>query len=166
MDWINTLNLHSKDILYVQQDTYFAVVDQGRFKEKHEKMTLQHLKFIALKLMGFMIAELHEVTAVRWFSFYAAVAILFIAGTVLAQEESVSQGFNITFETSALERIVQDPQGVLDEEESFWKTERAQVCTQMWADYVNIAISRKRWRNQVSALTELTEEERDTNVLM
>ena len=72
----------------------------------------------------------------------------------------------ITFDTTTLEKIVSDSQWVLDNEEEFWTTFRAQILTQKWADNVKYDIDREWWRNHMQEWTELSQEERDQHTLM
>lgn len=72
----------------------------------------------------------------------------------------------IVFDTTTLEKIVEDPEWVLTHENAFWEQYRAQVLTRKWADHVNYDIQYEDWREKVQAWADLTQEERDGHVLM
>lgn len=72
----------------------------------------------------------------------------------------------ITFDTTTLEKIVSDPQWILDNEEEFWTCYRAQKLTQKWADHVKYEIDRESWRSKIQEWADLTQEERDKHTLM
>lgn len=72
----------------------------------------------------------------------------------------------MTLNTSALEKLVHDPQGVLAHEDDFWQQERAQVLTLKWGEAVGYPISREQWRKQVAAWAELPLHERETHPLV
>ena len=63
----------------------------------------------------------------------------------------------IGFHTATLERLVTDPAGVLADEEAFWDTEPPQRYTRMWAEGTGVPISYQEWREQVGALTRLSD---------
>jgi hypothetical protein len=87
-------------------------------------------------------------------------------GLMIGQEKPVCLQPDLPFVTSALERILQNPRGVLEDEENFWKEEKAQVYTQMWADNVGYSISRSRWREEIQELADLSREERLSHPLL
>ena len=72
----------------------------------------------------------------------------------------------VVFDTTTLEKIVEDPEWVLTHENAFWEQYRAQVLTRKWADHVNYDIQYEDWREKVQAWADLTQEERDGHVLM
>ncbi|MGB5873179.1 MAG: DUF5700 domain-containing putative Zn-dependent protease [Bacteroidota bacterium] len=92
--------------------------------------------------------------------------IVFPTGLTFGQEKQDCLQPDLPFVTSALERILRDPRAVLEDEENFWKEEKAQVYTQMWADNVGFSISRPRWREGIQELADLTREERLSHPLL
>ncbi len=94
----------------------------------------------------------------------AAVVLVFMitlpTGLTFGQDKPDCLRPDLPFVTSALERILKDPRGVLEDEENFWKEEKAQIYTEMWADNVGFSISRSRWREDIQKLADLTPEER------
>jgi hypothetical protein len=88
------------------------------------------------------------------------------AGSAAAQEVKSCLESEIVFETGTLEKIVRQPQEVLENEESFWADEKPQIYTRAWAEGVNAKISYDRWRNQVRQLAELTPAERGQHPLL
>lgn len=89
-----------------------------------------------------------------------------LAGSVVAQESKNCLKSEILFETGTLEKIVRQPQDVLDNEESFWADEKPQIYTRVWAEGVNAKISYDRWRSQVRELAELRPAERGQHPLL
>ena len=55
----------------------------------------------------------------------------------------------VVFETTTLEKIVSNPQWVLDNEETFWETARPQILTRKWAKHVNYEIPYEKWRESM-----------------
>jgi hypothetical protein len=72
----------------------------------------------------------------------------------------------IVYDTSTLEKIVRPPERVLENEEGFWQNEKAQIYTTAWADNVGFAISREKWRRQIAAFADLTEDQRARSPLV
>jgi hypothetical protein len=71
----------------------------------------------------------------------------------------------IGFHTATLERLVSDPAGVLADEDGFWESEPPQRYTRMWAEGTGIDIPYGEWREQVAALSRLSDVERRTHPL-
>ncbi len=71
----------------------------------------------------------------------------------------------IGFHTATLERLVTDPAGVLADEDGFWDSEPPQRYTRMWAEGTGVDISYRDWREQVGALSRLSDVERRTHPL-
>jgi hypothetical protein len=71
----------------------------------------------------------------------------------------------IGFHTATLERLVTDPAGVLADEDGFWESEPPQRYTRMWADGTGIDIPYREWREQVGALSQLSDVERRNHPL-
>ncbi len=65
----------------------------------------------------------------------------------------------ISFDTWSLEKIVDDPLWVLENEESFWG-EKAQRYTLDWARHVNYQVSFEDWRRKIREWAETPPEER------
>ncbi len=72
----------------------------------------------------------------------------------------------VEFDTSTLEKIVQDPQWVLDNEETFWANYRAQILTRKWAAHVNYEIPYEKWRDSIREWSNLSQDEREKHELM
>jgi hypothetical protein len=72
----------------------------------------------------------------------------------------------LTFETSALERIVREPDRVLEDEDSFWEEEPAQKFTTAWATNNGFTLGHKKWRSKLSRFAELDEAQRRDSPLM
>ncbi len=72
----------------------------------------------------------------------------------------------ISFDTTTLEKIVNEPQWVLDNEETFWAEYRAQILTRKWADFVYYDISYDKWRESIREWGRLSQAERQDHQLM
>lgn len=72
----------------------------------------------------------------------------------------------VNFDTTTLEKIVQDPEWVLENEDAFWSTYRAQILTSKWAEFVNYDISREKWRSSIKEWLSLSPEVRENHELM
>ncbi len=72
----------------------------------------------------------------------------------------------ITIDTSTLERIVYEPQAVLDDEIAFWEEEKPQEYTKLWAEAVGYTIPFDEWREQIRGWARLPPAERETHELM
>lgn len=66
----------------------------------------------------------------------------------------------LTFDTSALERLVRQPERVLEDEEAFWEGEPAQQYVEAWAEGNGFSVSRERWRALVAEFAQLDETSR------
>jgi len=66
----------------------------------------------------------------------------------------------VTFHTGTLERLLAEPGAVLADEEAFWSSEPPQRFVRQWSEGTGVAISDDRGREQVRALTELSEPDR------
>lgn len=73
---------------------------------------------------------------------------------------------NIIFDTTTLEKIINDPQWVLDNEETFWADYRAQILVRKWAEQVNFDIPYQEWREKIQDWIRLSKEERNNHDLM
>ncbi len=71
----------------------------------------------------------------------------------------------IGFHTATLERLVTDPAGVLADEDGFWESEPPQRYTRIWAEGTGIDIPYDEWREQVGALSRLSDVERRNHPL-
>ncbi len=87
-------------------------------------------------------------------------------GSIVAQEAKSCLESEIVFETGTLEKIVRQPQEVLENEERFWADEKPQIYTRAWAEGVNATISYDRWRSQIRQLAELSPAERGRHRLL
>jgi hypothetical protein len=72
----------------------------------------------------------------------------------------------VVFDTTTLEKIVGDPQWVLDNEETFWSTYRAQILTRKWAENVNYEISYEKWRESIQEWINIPSEARENHELI
>ena len=72
----------------------------------------------------------------------------------------------IVFETASLEKIVNDPEWVLANQDTFWETERAQILTRKWADFVKWEIDYDKWRASMTEWASLPLDERQNHPLM
>lgn len=73
---------------------------------------------------------------------------------------------NIIIDTSTLEKIVNDPQTILETESEFWEEEKPQKYTKLWADGVGYEIQYDKWRGQMQEWADLPSEERENHELM
>ena len=60
----------------------------------------------------------------------------------------------IVFNTEALEKLVYDPEWVLDNQEEFWSSYPAQKYARDWARNVNYEIDYEKWRETIRAWSE------------
>jgi len=72
----------------------------------------------------------------------------------------------ITLDATALDRLINDPEGVLADPEAFWSGYRAQALSRRWAEVVGVDIDYAAWRNQVEAWARLPLEERREHLLV
>ena len=72
----------------------------------------------------------------------------------------------VTIDTSTLERIVYDPQTILENEEAFWEEEKPQKYTKLWAEAVGYTIPFDRWRQWMREWADMAPEERENHELM
>ena len=72
----------------------------------------------------------------------------------------------IVINTATLEKIVFDPQSVLENEESFWEDESPQKYTKLWAESVGYSDFFNKWREQMREWADIPLEERKEHVLM
>lgn len=72
----------------------------------------------------------------------------------------------IIIDTSTLERIVYDPQTILENEDPFWEEEKPQKYTKLWAEAVGYTLQFDKWREQMQEWTELPPGERENHELM
>jgi len=72
----------------------------------------------------------------------------------------------VVFDTTTLEKIVNDPQWVLENEEKFWAEYRAQILTRKWAEHVKYEISYEEWRENIEEWKNLLPDERENHELM
>jgi hypothetical protein len=84
----------------------------------------------------------------------------------MAQNSNTCLDSVLKFETSALERIVREPESVLENEDLFWEEEPAQKYTTVWADNNGFTIDRNKWRKQLSGFAGMNEGERRDSPLM
>jgi hypothetical protein len=79
---------------------------------------------------------------------------------------TMCQKSKILFNTETLEKILKDPVSVLDNEKSFWDTEKAQICTKQWAENVKYTISYNKWREKLSDWITVPPKLRKDHILM
>ena len=72
----------------------------------------------------------------------------------------------IVFNTETLEKIVNNPQAILDDEESFWRDEKPQEYTRLWAEAVNYPIPYDEWRERMREWAGIPPDERKNHVFM
>ena len=72
----------------------------------------------------------------------------------------------ITFNTEALEKIVYEPNWVLENEEAFWSQYPSQRYTIDWAKQVNYQIDYNDWRRKIKDWSKLSREERETHIFL
>ncbi len=87
-------------------------------------------------------------------------------GSLSAQTADTCRNAEITFVTSALERIVDNPAEVLADEEAFWEEEDAQKYVEAWGRSVGVSIERDPWRKSLQQLADMTKEERARSPLL
>ena len=66
----------------------------------------------------------------------------------------------ILFNTEALEKLVYDPDWVLENEEAFWTQYPSQRYTRDWIDQVNYKMDYKEWRKTIKEWSDVPEEKR------
>ena len=66
----------------------------------------------------------------------------------------------ILFNTEALEKMVYDPEWVLENEEAFWSEYPSQRYTRDWAEQVKYPIDYEQWRATIREWSEVPEEKR------
>lgn len=76
------------------------------------------------------------------------------------------QESQVVFDTTSLEKIVSDPQWILDNEQSFWSEYRAQILVRKWASQVNYSIPYEKLRQRLQEWAILSPAERDESTLM
>jgi hypothetical protein len=76
------------------------------------------------------------------------------------------QESRVVFDTTALEKIVTDPQWILDNEQTFWADYRAQVLVRKWAGQVNYTIPYDKLRERMQEWANLSPAEREDHTLM
>ncbi len=79
---------------------------------------------------------------------------------------STCQESQVIFDTTTLEKIVTDPQWILDNEQAFWADHRAQGLVRKWADQVGYTIPYDIWRERIQAWANLSADEREQHFLM
>ena len=72
----------------------------------------------------------------------------------------------VEFDTTTLEKIVADPHWVLENEEAFWSSYRAQTLTRKWAEFVKYEIPYEKWRQSIQEWAVLSTTERQEHELM
>jgi hypothetical protein len=73
---------------------------------------------------------------------------------------------NIVLDTTTLEKIINEPQWTLDNQEEFWSTYRAQRLVRKWADNVNYEIPYEKWRVYIGEYAQLPLQERQNHLLV
>lgn len=66
----------------------------------------------------------------------------------------------ILFNTEALEKMVYEPEWVLENEETFWSTIPAQKYTRRWIEQVNYQMDYEKWRETINEWSMVPEEQR------
>jgi hypothetical protein len=102
----------------------------------------------------------------RTFGLAAVLALSAAGAYAVAGERSTCLDSKLTFESSALERLVREPDRVLKTEDRFWAEEPAQKYTDAWAESNGFTISREKWRNRLARFAELDEADRLSSPLM
>jgi len=97
-----------------------------------------------------------------------AIAMIILCGGDwgFSQESTGIPETKVVFVTSTLERIISEPQQVLEREDNFWTEEKVQVLAQGWIDEVRVKNARDKWRRNISELAGLTPEERKKHHLV
>lgn len=72
----------------------------------------------------------------------------------------------ITFKTEALEKIVYEPNWVLENEKAFWSQYPSQRYTIDWAEQVNYPIDYNDWRRRIKDWSKLSREERENHIFL
>ena len=93
-------------------------------------------------------------------------AVIDVCEATLQEAEDPCQRSAIRFETSTLEKIVGEPEAVLEEGEGFWTSERPLILVQGWADEVGSRDPYGRFRARVSDLASLSAERRADHPLL
>lgn len=76
------------------------------------------------------------------------------------------QESRIIIDTSTLERIIYDPETILENEDAFWEEEKPQKYTKLWAEAVGYTIQFDEWREQIRDWAEMTPGERENHELL
>lgn len=87
-------------------------------------------------------------------------------GSLSAQPADTCRQADITFVTSALERIVNTPAELLADEDAFWEEEDAQQYVEAWGRSVGLQIDRGPWRKSLQRLAEMSAVERERSPLL
>ena len=72
----------------------------------------------------------------------------------------------IIFNTKTLAKIVNEPEAILQDEESFWQDERPQHLTRLWAEAVGYSINYDEWRQRIGEWASLPLFRRRDHVFM
>ncbi|MHA2100133.1 MAG: DUF5700 domain-containing putative Zn-dependent protease [Candidatus Kariarchaeaceae archaeon] len=70
----------------------------------------------------------------------------------------------IEFDTSTLEKIIFDPDSILENEDDFWENERAQKLTQTWSHIIKYSIDFNSWRKDIKEWAKLPLSERENKI--
>ena len=72
----------------------------------------------------------------------------------------------IEYNTSTLEKIINDPDGILNNEDLFWTEEKSQKLTKIWANNIGYTISFDKWRNDMQDWARTPIEKRRDSIFM
>jgi len=72
----------------------------------------------------------------------------------------------IEFNTDTLEKIINNPENILNNEDVFWKEERAQKLTKDWAKNIGYEIPFDKWRREIKNWIKIPAEEREKHIFM
>ena len=72
----------------------------------------------------------------------------------------------VVFSTATLEKIIDTPESVLENEEQFWENERSQKLTKLLAENIGHEIQFEKWRENMRSWAAIPLEERSNHVFM
>jgi len=72
----------------------------------------------------------------------------------------------VVFNTATLEKIINNPESVLKQENEFWEKERPQKLTKQWAENIGHEIQFDKWRESMRSWATIPLKERTNHVFM
>ena len=72
----------------------------------------------------------------------------------------------VVINTGTLEKICNDPNWILENEEEFWEKERSQKLTTLWAEEIHYSIPYDKWREEIKEWARIPLDERKSHTFM